>query len=401
MTLDSLIALLVGWDSASGSDRGDGSRAVGRTSRAEQKGEARPERTAITGGTSGQHGGDPAGNAARSRPFSVDRDALDRVTSARLVGPLLRAADAGAVEFDDGLAAEADRRQRAALAWCLKLESRVCSLHDDLLELGIRPVVLKGIALAHLEQDPVDRTFADADLLVAGADMDRVVAAGAKLGGRRPFAERRSGYDARFGKSVTLRWPDGVEIDLHRSLADGVFGARVPLAELHRDAEPFPLAGREMYALSPAHRIAHTIYHLALGGGPPRPHNLRDLALAVTRAGAPIEEMVDAVRRWRGEAVLAAALAALVESGTPARSMDEPLRTLANEPVPSKERARLARHVGEGSSFGWAKLDVLAELSARDRVAYGLALMWPSEDHLRSRGLGRVDLLRRGRRPRG
>ena len=80
--------------------------------------------------------------------------------------------------------------------------------------------------------DPALRSFGDVDILVGGADFDAAVGALAALGFRRRFVEPRPGFDARFSKGACLERADGLEIDLHRTLAPGPFGMLLGLTDL-------------------------------------------------------------------------------------------------------------------------------------------------------------------------
>lgn len=312
----------------------------------------------------------------------------------RLSGVLSVAADAGAIELHPDVVAQAHEAHRSALVWCLRLEIQLLHLVELLRSRGVEPVVLKGPAAAHLDDvDASLRPFGDLDLLVAGADVDRAVAAIVADGAARPWAERRPGFDRRFAKSVTLRYPNGLEVDLHRTLVDGVHGVRIPLAQLHEASARLELGGASLPCLSLVHRVLHTAYHLALGSPTPRLMSLRDLAGHLTDPVLHHAEVVAEARRWGGEAVLAHAVRTTVVT----LGIEAPHWEAWADGVHAghREQAVLERQRREGSALGRAKLDVLRELPWRDRPAYAAALVAPSRDHLRSRGLRRRDLVRR------
>ena len=322
-------------------------------------------------------------------------DALvDAAAEHRLSGVLAVAADAGELSLPPAALDAAREHHRHALVWCLRLEVELLRLAALLSHAGVAPVVLKGAAAAHLDAaEPSLRPFADIDLLVAGTDVDRTVALIEADGTRRSWAERRPGFDHRFAKSVTLRRPDGLELDLHRSLCDGAHGFRIPLRDLFDQAVPWQLAGTELRALSPVHRVLHTAYHLVLGSRHPRLMSLRDLAGHLTDDLIDREEVVAEAGRWRGEAVLASAVLQAVDTlGVSAPAWERWARALRSTP---RERAIIERQRQEGSGIGRAKLDALRELGWGDRGAYALALAVPSRAHLRSRGLTRWDLVSR------
>jgi hypothetical protein len=314
---------------------------------------------------------------------------------ARLTGPLLLAVDVGALELPERAVDELVEAHRQALQWCLHLELRLLEVRGWFEAAGgVEHRVLKGPAVAHLDElDPSLRTFADLDLLVAAEDLDRAVAAITTHGGRRPWAERRPGYDRRFAKSVTLTCTDGVELDLHRSLADGVHGFRIPLERLFATPDRFDVGGQQVTALGSVHRLLHAAYHAVLGSPSPRLASLRDLAGLLVRADLQPDAVLPEARRWRGEAVLAEAVA----SAAGALTFEAPAwRRWADGYVAEPaEVAIIERQRAEGSALGRGKLVAARELGdRRARAAYAVALAWPSRAHLRSRDMRRRDLLR-------
>lgn len=157
----------------------------------------------------------------------------------RLSGVLLAAHNCGDVTLPDELRTEVIERQHAALLWCIELEVRLLEVRDAFDAAGgIEHLVIKGPAIAHLDNpDPSMRTFADVDVLVAGRDFDRAAGVLAAMGASAPWAERRAGFDRRFAKSKTMTFDDGIELDLHRTLADGAHGHRIPLGELFESTD--------------------------------------------------------------------------------------------------------------------------------------------------------------------
>ena len=252
--------------------------------------------------------------------------------------------------------------------------------------------MIKGPAIAHLDAlDPSVRTFADVDLLVAAHDIDRAVAVLTAMGGTLPWAERRNGFDRRFAKSVTPTLPDGVEFDLHRTPADGVFGHRIPLDRLFADPDHFEIGGVSFGALSSKHRLLHSAYHLLLGSPQPALMNLRDLAGYLANGELGPDVVVPEAELWRGGAVLAMAVDLVAERlGVKVPAW---VKWRAGYRLDPDEVVMVERHRREGSSLGRAKLDVAREMSLRDRAAYLTALAWPSKAHLEDRSLRRRDAL--------
>lgn len=327
-------------------------------------------------------------------PASADR-LIAAAESTRMLGPLVDAAISGEVELSEEAFERLGERHAAVMAWCVLIEVRLLEVRAWFDAVGgVEHRVIKGPAIAHLdERDPAVRAFADLDLLVAAKDLDRAVRALQGRGAVRPWPERRPGFDRRFAKSVTLSCPDGIEVDLHRTLCDGVHGVRIQTDQLFERSESFDIGGDLVPALTASHRMLHAAYHAVLGSPTPRLLSLRDLARYMTRADLTPDTVAPIARGWRGEAVLVAAV-------------DVTMATLDVEPPDwsawrktvtpdDAENELIASQRREGSSFGRGKLAVLRELpDARTKVAYAAAVVWPTATHLRARGLRRSDLLR-------
>lgn len=312
----------------------------------------------------------------------------------RLLGPLYDASINGVIELTDAAQELLVERLKATMAWCLHLETRLLELRAEFAAAGgVDTLLLKGSAIAYLdEDDPVLRSSSDVDLLVRGEHMDRAVEVLERLGATRPWPQRRSGFDRRFAKSVTMTMADGVEVDLHRSLCDGVHGHRIPLEQLFANAEELTIGGEQVGALCRTHRMLHAAYHAMLGSSSPRLLSLRDLAGYLAAPDLGPECVVPIARQWQGEAVLHLAVRTTLGSlAVWAPAWDAWVRTTE---VDSNERAIIDRQQREGSSFGRAKLDLWRELGLRDQAAYARALLWPSTEHLSARHQRRSDPLR-------
>lgn len=326
-------------------------------------------------------------------PASTARRLVDRAVAERVSGSVVAAVQAGLVDLGDEATTDLFGRHRDELARSLLREELLWELAGAFAAAEVTYRVIKGPAVAHLDEpDPSWRTFGDLDLLVRVSELDRAVALLRRDGATRPWAERRTGYDARFAKSVTLTTTAGIEVDVHRSLCDGAHGFRVPLDRLFASAEPFRLADREVPALVVAHRLLHAGHHAVLGSPRPRLMSLRDLAGYLTRPDLDVDVVAAEVAVWRGEAVLAEAVQV---TGTVFGWLPEPWAAWLDtiEVTPAESRI-VARQQVEGSSFGPAKLDAIRELPWRDRPAYALGVAVPSREHLRSRDLHRLDLVR-------
>ena len=125
-----------------------------------------------------------------------------------------------------------------------------------------------------------------------------------------------------------------------------------------------------------------------VGSQQARLSNLREIALHLT-SGPPLDEVVAEAARWRGEAVLAAAVQLVhrelsfeaPEWSAWADAVDVPDFDRRAAAFPSQGDAGLARH----------RLYMVGELSPRDKAAYLWGVAFPSPELLASEGHRRVD----------
>ena len=329
--------------------------------------------------SAGLPGGPASVDAAGIHAAGVDVEMLvGLATSEGLLGPLLAALPPDAHDLRERVLG----RHGSTMAWCLMLEQRLLDIDDWYSEAGgIRYLVLKGPSVAHLdEEDPSMRSFADLDLLIDAADIDRALTVLQRHGAQRRIPEHHRGFDRRFAKGVGLTCGDGIEIDTHRTLCVGALGARIPLDGLFAHPDHFEVGGRSFAALSLPHRALHAAYHAVIGTSARQLRTLRDLAGFLTRLDP--SELLTEAGRWRGETVLHAAVSQTFDALT----FDAPQWrdwVDAFEPAPD-DVALIARSL-HGSPN---PLDVpfLRELRWRDRPAYLWGVATPSKETLQSRG---------------
>jgi len=233
--------------------------------------------------------------------------------------------------------------------------------------------VLKGVAIAHLdERDPSLRSFGDVDLLVAADDLETVATVLEARGGRRRYSEPHRGFDRRFSKGMSFAFDRNCEIDVHRSLASGAFGLSIVLDDLFRAAEPFTVGGVPLLALDRPNRFLHAAYHALLGSPQVRLGSLRDLVLTAPRDDHETREVLGRARRWKGEAVVAQAVALAAQwfAWTPPLL----LGAWAGAFTPSaRDRRWLAAYVGTDRSYaGQMLVGLEAVPGVRGRVAYAI-----------------------------
>jgi hypothetical protein len=265
----------------------------------------------------------------------------------------------------------------------------------DLAAVGIETRLLKGAATARLDYpDPAWRSFGDVDLLVRGSDYDAAVDRLTARGGRRRSAEPRPGFDRRFGKGVCLIRADGVQVDLHRTLASGPFGLGVVPDMLFAGGEVVRVGGVDVMALERDHRFLHACFHAALGDFPPRVTALRDVAQLARSGAVDMQRVRATARRWRAETVVASAIAT---TWTMLGIRRTPSVDWAFRYVPSRyERTALAAYLGPQRSYARqmvAGIPAIAGLGPK--LSYASALLFAEGRYVAGRDGGYVRRLRR------
>jgi hypothetical protein len=313
------------------------------------------------------------------RPLPDDGWA-DVVRAARregVTGPLLAALASGTLAATEMQARQAEEVHTRVVQASLRLEQALVDLAERFERTGIEHRVLKGPAIAHLDElAPWMRGFGDVDVLVhpdhLEAARDLLVAAG----GRRRFPEPRPGYDRRFGKGICVVVARGVEVDLHRTLCPGPFGLALDPGALFAGVQTFTVAGRELPALTPAGRFLHACYHAALGSARARLVALRDVALTAPTDPGVVAEVRALAAAWRGEIVVthACTQAAAALGWTPPSGLDR------WEPTPARRAQRrwLAAYLEGGrSSIRQSLYGVEALARWPDRFRYLAAVLTP------------------------
>jgi len=273
-----------------------------------------------------------------------------------------------------------------------RLATRVVAGLDDA---GIPTRILKGMALAHTSYpDPAARVFGDVDVLVPADRLHRAAAVVVDLGGRRAEPEVRPGFDDRFGREAMVRL-DQVEIDLHRTFVNGAFGVRIDLAGLFATPVTVPIGATTVAVLPPVARLLHAAYASTLSDWPPRLVAIRDLAQVLLHDAPEPEAVVDTAARWRGTAVLAAAV---VQAWRTLRLTERhPLLEWAERTRPGPiDRLWIAGARGRARGYTAGLTTFAVTPGVRGRSAYLQAVLWPSRDYRDARGLGRFALVGAG-----
>lgn len=319
---------------------------------------------------------------------------VERATAHRVIGPTVWALHDAEIELSDRVAMLAKERFQGAMAWCLELELRLLEIQQWFADAGgVEFIVLKGAAVAHLDEvDPSQRSFADLDLLVAAPDMDRALDALQAHGAERRIPQHHRGFDRRFVKGVGLTCPDGIEIDVHRTLCVGALGFRIPLGELFARPDHFTVGGERFAALRLEHRALHAAYHAVVGSTEPALHTLRDLSRYLARPELPPEVLVAEADRWGGSTVLWSAVRAIADAfGAAPAAWQE----WADAFQPDEGDLGLIADSKRASPWPLDR-GVWAELGWRDRLTYSWGVAWPTGEVLRQRGQTRWGRLRDG-----
>ncbi|MBJ7282839.1 MAG: nucleotidyltransferase family protein [Acidimicrobiia bacterium] len=314
----------------------------------------------------------------------------------RLVPLAAYALDQGALTASDIQRAQITQDHARSMSLALVLERRLLEVYSEMSLAGIDARVLKGSAVAHLDYpDPSWRAFGDVDLLVpadsfAGAS-EILTAAGA----RRRFPEVSKGFDSRFGTGACFTYADGLQVDLHRSIAEGPFGLTVDLDSLFNDVEEFEIGGVNLRTISRQHRFMHACFHAALGDVSPRLVALRDVAEMLLVNKVDLSDAVITARAWRAEAVIARAISLAWQR------IDLPpndASAWANTYSPSgyEERA-LRAYTSENRSYATqVAAGVTAVPGITGKLAYMRALLLPSRQHISGRDSSYWARFRRG-----
>ena len=311
---------------------------------------------------------------------------IETVTAAvthRVQGLLWRAIAGGRVSADEATRSTARDAHLAALRTCLLAEETAVLACSALDAAGVAARVLKGVAIAHLDHDdPAERVFGDADVLIGRADHASALAALAAAGFVRVEPPIRGWWERRFGKAIVLHGPNGGELDLHLSLTGGYFGAVLDsAAAMARAGDAFVLAGRPMWALDRHDRLLHACCHSVLGGASGL-RAQRDIAQLLLVSGASWE--VAAERAGEADVVVATGIvrawASLGLSDHEAAEWGRPFRAT------DRQREALATYAAAFAST-WAPegRGVLTALSSVDRVRFAVGLAFPSRESLRFR----------------
>lgn len=324
----------------------------------------------------------------------VDLDLDDAGLRAKLVNQRLIGLAAAATRADVGEPEWLEELDDSWQAEALGMERLLVAVSTALATAGIDSRVIKGPALAHTVYPEASwRTFGDLDIVVRGeqlVDARRLLVE--DLGARDPLPEVRPGFDAEFAKDVLLRI-DRTEIDLHRTVAPGPFGMRVPTDELFDSPTEFTLADTTLRTLSPTATFVQVCYNAALGDVPPRLMSLRDVAQVQHHHHLAVDDIVKLADRWGGTAVVASAVAQAWET-LELEPTDLSIWAAGYEPS-WLDAKLLAASVSQQRSYTRALASVAAIKGPRAKARYLRSVLSPSAEYLEARNWTRGSHVRR------
>jgi hypothetical protein len=317
----------------------------------------------------------------------------------RVQGLLSGAVQAGAVVGAEDFSATVLSDHVEALRTCLAAEATAVEVVAVLAEAGVRPRVLKGVAIAHVDHpDPAQRVFGDIDLMIRRSDLPAALGALGAAGFVRTEPAVRDWWERRYSKAVVLRSPIGVEVDLHLGLVNGFFGVTIDPAELlDRTASPFTVAGTELEALDGPARLLHAAVHVVLGAWS-GDRALRDVAQLVLVSRVDWTETAALAFRWRADAVVAEGVrrawtALGLDPEHPAHQWAVGLR------VSDEQRRAMARYASSHrEGYRHEALSTLPALALHERALFLAGLAWPSAASRRARRRSMGGHLRHGAR---
>jgi len=313
------------------------------------------------------------------------------------IGLVVKAVDDGIVVVDEDQRRLIDDWHRPAMIHCLNVERAALRVCAALTEAGVRSLLLKGVALAHLiYADPMHRSFNDVDLLIHPDDVVEALEVVTRLGATRHLPERRPGFDLRFAKDITFVL-DGVGVDLHRTLIDPPYGDRLNLDELFGRSRAVRVGGHDLECPDANDLYIHAALTAGAGDRSPRAITLRDIRQLSSTAHVDPSVIIQRVQRCG----LDAAVARGIIRSNPANAVDDLAAWATSVHPRGWERIVLASYSAAGAAP--RRLIAMAEMrSWQQRAAFARSLVAPSPAYRNALGATRRAYLARwrGMRPR-
>ncbi len=295
------------------------------------------------------------------------RRLVDETARQRLIGHLAAAVEAALVSTD-AQRDEIRALHRRAVGHVLRLEQRLVDVSSKLSAADIPHCTLRGPALARVAYAHSDRrVFDDVDILVPARMLDDVVQLLEEAGCRRDGRRQGDRVAAPSAGGVKLLAPDGLAIDLHRTLIAGPFGIHLDMDTPFETASSLLLGGRLIPALEEEWLLLHICYTTALGGATPL-GAFRDLAQLLLHVPIDVDRFLELGRRADVTAVAAAAIATTWHRLQLADLV--PLVVWARDYLPSSQERRWLRACRTGTSETFVGATPRSMRGLRGRVAY-------------------------------
>ena len=232
-------------------------------------------------------------------------------------------------------------------------DMRLIEITEILGAAGIDQRVLKGPAFGTLDYpDRIMRPTGDIDLLIRGEELAGAVETLVLHGGSVVDPEPVEGYTRSIGKSTTVTMPDGLEIDLHRTLVRGPFGVRMRPEDLWRRSREFSIGGIPMRTIGVEESLLHACFHLMILSDK-RALSVRDVAQFLVHPDMDAAAVIELAASWKAQIVLGSAIL-LTTSMIPAVA-DTPLLEWARTSRPSPLDRTYLRIARPGATMGPAE----------------------------------------------
>lgn len=237
-----------------------------------------------------------AGSSTRSIQVDSLDQLLSRADARRILGPVWAAVAAGRVEnateaWRDSVAA----RHRSATVTTMASHAALREVLGRLAGAQIEVRVLKGCASAVLDYaGPTERFTSDVDLLVRDNQFQDALEC---IGGVAQRPPVRTAWERRYEKAATTQVESGVHVDLHRRIAQGYFGLRIPEDELWGHRERLAIGDQVAWALDGPGRLLHEGLHVAVSNQFGL-HSARDIPQLVLSGAVDWEVAIDRAGRW-------------------------------------------------------------------------------------------------------
>jgi hypothetical protein len=259
--------------------------------------------------------------------------------------------------------------QLDAAATAVRLEQEFLEVARFLDEAEIAYAVLKGVATAHMDyEDPSHRQFGDVDVLVAPTDLDTALRILAGRGWVQSYP--LPPHHDRFTHAITLRGSGLLELDLHQRIGHRALGILLPTTQLLDDRVRFGLAGRDLFALSPADRLIHASIHtISSRASYRRLSSVADVLILSTALESAAASVLARAESWRVRRLIEAAVALSFQMAQ--LSIPAQWTTAMESPIRQRDRLVERAYLGQRRRAAFEELAYLRLLrSWKDRWLY-------------------------------